>query len=109
MQRAMKYRTYEQNKLGLSDLLALDRTRLANERTFLAYLRAAIMIGLSSITIIKLFPQQPVLQTIAWITLPFSFLLVGVGILRFFRLGRSLRQLEQNAGREQSADTSVFE
>lgn len=100
----MKYRIYEQKELGLGDLLALDRTRLANERTFLAYLRAAIMIGLSSITIIKLFPEQPALLTIAWATLPFSFLLGMIGFVRSFRLGRSLRKLEQNAGREQSGD-----
>ena len=96
----MKYRTYEQQELRLGDLLALDRTRLANERTFLAYLRAAILIGVSSITIIKLFPEQPTLKIFAWVTLPLSFLLAAVGAFRSFRLGNSLRKLEQNAGLE---------
>lgn len=94
----MKYRTYEQQELRLSDLLALDRTRLANERTFLAYLRAAILIAVSSITIIKLFPERPSLIVLAWVTLPLSFLLAAVGVFRSLRLGNSLRKLEENAG-----------
>ena len=94
----MKYTTYEQQELRLADLLALDRTRLANERTFLAYLRAAILIGVSSVTIIKLFSEQSTLLMFAWVALPFSLLLAAVGAVRSFRLGNSLRKLEQNAG-----------
>lgn len=95
----MKYRTYEHQELGLGDQLALDRTRLANERTFLAYLRAAILIGVSSITIIKLFPEQPSLLLLAQVTFPVSFLLAAVGAFRCFRLAQSIRKLEQNNDR----------
>lgn len=92
----MRYRTYEGNDLALSDQLALDRTRLANERTFLAYLRAAILIAVSSVTIIKLFPEQPAMIKFAQVMLPVSALLAAFGVFRCVRLAQSLRRLERN-------------
>ena len=92
---SLRYQNYQQEKLALNDVLALDRTRLANERTFLAYLRAAIMMGVSSITIFKLLPDRPLLVILAQFLIPVAFVVVGVGAFRSVRLAKSLRQLEQ--------------
>jgi putative membrane protein len=43
------------DKLILRDCLAAERTRLANERTLLAYLRCALILFMAAITILKLF------------------------------------------------------
>jgi putative membrane protein len=90
----LRYSNYEKEKLSLGDVLALDRTRLANERTFLAYLRASIMIGVSSVSIFKLLPDERLLVILAWAMLPTSLLLAIVGAVRSNRLARSLRSIE---------------
>ena len=96
----LKYRNHRKEQLALGDVLALDRTRLANERTFLAYLRAAVMIAVSSVSIFKLLPDEPILVAIAWVMLPISILLATVGTIRSMRLAGSLRQLEETSTRE---------
>ena len=48
--------------LALTDILALDRTKLANERTFLTYFRTFIVFLSSGFAIIKL----EILQEIKW-------------------------------------------
>jgi putative membrane protein len=45
------------NELILADHLALDRTRLANERTLLAYIRTAFMLVVAGVTALKLFVE----------------------------------------------------
>lgn len=100
----MKYRNYHENRLALGDMLALDRTKLANERTFLSYLRAAIMVGVSSVSILKLFPDDRTLTTFAWTILPFSIGLVLVGGVRCLRLGRLLQQLDREADQVRAKD-----
>lgn len=93
----MKYKNYHHERMKLGDLLALDRTRLANERTLLAYLRLAIMIAVSAVSILKLLPQDPTLVLIAWAMLPFALFLTVIGAVRSRRLARSLQELEANA------------
>jgi putative membrane protein len=50
----MPYRKFASEDLVLRDELALDRTRLANERTLLAYARTSIMLLVSGATALKL-------------------------------------------------------
>ena len=94
---SLRYRNYQKEQLSLGDLLALDRTRLANERTFLAYLRAGLMLLVSAVSILKLLPNEEVLVTLAWFMLPISLLLAGVGAFRSIRLARLLKQLESSS------------
>jgi putative membrane protein len=73
--------------------LALVRTDLANERTLLAYCRTAVMGAAAGATLIKFFPELPMLQAIAW-----TFIAAGVGVgvtgtVRFTRLHKRLRQI----------------
>ncbi len=46
----------KQQSLDLRDCLALERTSLANERTFFAYARTAIMVLITGVSAFKLFP-----------------------------------------------------
>ena len=89
------YSNYRRGPITLNDALALDRTRLANERTLLAYIRAALMMGVSSITIFKLLPDETTLNIVAWIMLPASIMLALIGIVRSFRVASELSKLEQ--------------
>ena len=85
----MEYEDYEED-LGLRDLLALDRTILANERTMLAYARTAVVPGVSSITLLKVFPDNPLAFFTAVALIPTAILTAALGLRRFFSLSYSL-------------------
>ena len=64
-------------------MLALDRTNLANERTFLAYFRTSIVFLSSGFVILKIEGLQN-LKTLGYILLIAAFFLLIIGIVRFF-------------------------
>jgi len=87
----MRYEDFDED-LGLRDLLALDRTILANERTTLAYARTAVMLGVSAVTLFKVFPDSRWAQTTGVALIPLA-LIVGVfGAVRYFSLAKSLKR-----------------
>lgn len=70
--------------------LALVRTDLANERTLLAYGRTALMVTATGVSLIKFFPDLP-------LVLGWGFSIAGgvigaIGLVRFLRLQRRLRR-----------------
>lgn len=85
----MDYKDFEED-LGLRDLLALDRTILANERTVLAYARTAVMLGVSSVTLLKIFPDNPFAFFTGIALIPLAILIAAIGLQRFLGLSRSL-------------------
>ena len=103
----MKYVTYEKDRLTLGDALALDRTQLANERTFLAYLRAAMMMGVSAVSLLKLFPGEAAFVAFAWTLIPASVALAILGIVRSVRLARALSGLQRNAESVAGSDENL--
>ena len=75
----------------LRDYLALERTKLANERTLLSYVKASIYLLLGGITILQL----QVIASIKWIgylSLLFSIGLFFIGIVRFYQLKKRLKK-----------------
>ncbi|WP_224491558.1 YidH family protein [Robertkochia flava] len=79
-------------KLSLTDLLALDRTRLANERTFLAYFRTFIVFISSGLAIVKL----DILEDIKWLGILLTIVgpvMLVIGTIRFFYVKRHLKKL----------------
>ena len=98
----MSYRDFNDDELILRDLLALDRTRLANERTFLAYVRTSIMVGVSGVSLIKLFPDSRFAQISGWTLLPIAALLMLFAAGRFLRLKHSLSTLPRQTGQTQT-------
>ncbi len=71
--------------MEVKDELAVQRTRLANERNLLAYLRSFIVFLGAGITFIKLFPQDQFLQIFGFILLPVSALFLIQGLISFRR------------------------
>ncbi|MCI0491501.1 MAG: DUF202 domain-containing protein [Planctomycetes bacterium] len=74
----MAYERFESNELTLRDRLAIDRTRLANERTVLSYLRAAFMLLVAGATVIKLFGDSHAAVATGW-----ALIAIGVGVALF--------------------------
>tara|TARA_R100001377_G_C3183469_1_gene107592 strand:+ start:817 stop:1161 length:345 start_codon:yes stop_codon:yes gene_type:complete len=76
----------------LRDYLAIERTRLANERTLLSYVRSSLYLLLGGIAFLQLeeFPNFKFLSVLA---LVFSALFFIVGLYRFVLLKKSLKRL----------------
>lgn len=81
-----------QNK---SDLLALARSKLANERTFLAYFRTAVVFFSSGFAILKLGVLKDIVS-IAYLLSILAPLMLVIGIFRYYYTRRQLRKVFDN-------------
>jgi putative membrane protein len=82
-------------KIILRDYLALERTRLANERTLFAYLRTSIYLILGGIA----FLQLEGLEHIKWLgyfSLGLSVIFMVVGVYTYFKLKNKLKKYYTN-------------
>lgn len=77
------------DRLILRDHLALERTRLANERTFMAYIRSSLylLIGGLALTQVK---GHGDLQWVGGVALGISVFFTVIGTVRFHTLRRQL-------------------
>jgi putative membrane protein len=74
----------------LRDHLAVDRTRLANERTFLAYIRTAFMLLVAGATALKLFAETPAVVVSAWLFIAIGVMVASFGAWRFDSMRRAI-------------------
>lgn len=88
----------------LRDQLAIDRTRLANERTLLAYVRAFIGLFLAGVTFMKLFADDPVYVGIGVGSIVGGVLLLTIGLARYLRLRRRYARLDAPPTRVEPSD-----
>lgn len=81
-------------KLILRDHLALQRTKLANERTLLTYIRSALYLIIAGIAFLNVreFEHIPYL---GYLCLIFSGLLFIVGIIRYLQLKKQINLMYQ--------------
>ena len=75
---------HKEIKLGINDLLAMERTSMANERTFLAYIRTSITVLVPGITGVYI-AQTPLLKIVASLFIPAGFIIFLIGIGRFIK------------------------
>ena len=71
-----------QDEIILRDYLALERTKLANERTLLSYIRSSLYLLLGGIAIIQL---------VGYVSLVLTISLVIIGVYRFQKLNKQLK------------------
>ncbi len=76
----------------LRDYLAIERTRLANERTLLSYVRSSLYLLLGSIAFFQL-KEFSNFEYLALTALIFSTVFFIIGVYRFTLLKRSLKRL----------------
>ncbi|WP_046314205.1 DUF202 domain-containing protein [Pontibacter korlensis] len=71
----------------------MERTKLANERTFLAYMRTAMAMVLAGLTFIKVFEEDPF-----YIGVGIAFIPVGMAVAAFgyYRFARKKREVSQH-------------
>jgi len=90
-------------RLDLREHLALVRSILSNERTFLAYQRTALTQLALAVTFIHFF-DHPAFTIIGWLLVPAALLTIGLGVLRYRRIRALVRAMEA-ATRKSRADT----
>ena len=76
----------------LRDYLAIERTRLANERTLLSYIRSSLYLLLGAIGLFQL-KDFADFKYLAFMALGFSLIFFVIGVYRFTLLKRSLKRL----------------
>jgi putative membrane protein len=76
--------------MGTRDILAVQRTRLANERTLLAYIRTAIVCFIAGVTILKLIPDGIFILVTSLILIVSGILMVFLGIYTYSRTKKEL-------------------
>jgi putative membrane protein len=98
-------RTYlnAKKRMILRDELAVDRTALANERTYLAYIRTAVTLLAAGIGFVKLF-EEPGFTWLGVFTITSSFCLLTYGVWRFIGVRRRLRTLDEAIARRELGD-----
>lgn len=78
-----------QEKIILRDYLALERTRLANERTLFSYIRTSLYLLTVGMGILEIKSIQH-LWAVAWICLVVSIVLFVIGVYRYYQLKKYL-------------------
>jgi putative membrane protein len=76
----------------LRDALALDRTRLANERTFLSYIRTSLAFFAAGAALLHFFPLTST-QVMGWMLLALGAVTILVGGWRFIDVRRRIRHM----------------
>jgi putative membrane protein len=80
----------------LRDYLAIERTRLANERTLLSYIRSSLYLLIGGMAFFQL-KDFPNFQYLGILSLVFSSIFFVIGVYRFVLLKKSLKKLFYNS------------
>ncbi len=108
MLRLKHPRYHNRERLTLRDHLALERTRLGNERTLLSYIRSSLYLLIGGIALVQL-EGHGNLHYVGYLALTFCVVSLAVGYYRFHRLRRQLDRyytipVRKQAGRKDPAD-----
>ncbi|OBQ55964.1 DUF202 domain-containing protein [Tamlana sp. s12] len=79
-------------KVILRDYLAIERTRLANERTLLSYIRSSLYLLIGAFAFFEL-KGYPNFKYFALVCLVFCIIFLVIGVMRFRLLKKSLKKL----------------
>lgn len=87
-----------EERIILRDHLAMERTKLANERTLLSYLRSSLYLLLGGIGLLgikeSIFEE---LRPLGYVAIVLSIIFLVVGVTRFIQLKRHLAKYKQEA------------
>lgn len=83
------YKKFPEKELILRDHLALDRTTLANERTFLAYVRTALTLFVAGVSLIQFFDIHNV-RIAGLVMIPLGFVVLAVGWFKYKKIKRRI-------------------
>jgi putative membrane protein len=73
----------QRDEIILRDYLALERTKLANQRTLLAFLRTSLYMLLGGIAFLRLTDFESI-RWMGYVSLAFSVMLIFIGVVRYY-------------------------
>lgn len=82
-------------KPALNDILAMERTTMANERTFLAYIRTSMTLLIPGVTGFQL-ADSLLLKIVSALFVPLGIVVFIVGVFRFLKKRRLRRLIAKN-------------
>jgi len=82
----------DEKRIILRDYLAIDRTILSNQNTFLAYIRTALTLFVAGLTFIKFF-DQAIIETVGWVFIPLGVTTFIIGTIRYNRIRKVLSRI----------------
>jgi len=85
------YKKTDPEILTIRDHLAIDRTVLANERTFLGYIRTALACLAAGASFVQFFGALS-LTIMGWCLIILACMVLVVGITRFYIVRESIKQ-----------------
>jgi putative membrane protein len=99
----IKFTADYQNKeeIILRDHLALERTKLANERTLLSYIRTTLYLVLGGIAFLGMRDLKEV-KNLGYFSLTLSIIVLLIGIVRFYQLKRHLNKMYKSVPQQTS-------
>lgn len=80
------------NEKRLREHLALERTKLSNERTLLSYIRTSLYLLIGGIALLEL-DHYPKLHWVGYVALAICILFLIIGISRYVVLEKKLKDL----------------
>lgn len=83
--------------LVLREFLAIERTKLANERTLLTYIRTALYFLVAGSTLGYII-DSPFWNTMGWPLIIVGVALGGLGGIRFFRVSKKIIESKKHIG-----------
>ncbi|RKX26897.1 MAG: DUF202 domain-containing protein [Candidatus Zixiibacteriota bacterium] len=89
------YSSFKKRDMLLRDHLAVDRTTLSNQNTFLAYIRTALTLFVAGVTFIRFFGSTAI-EIIGWCFVPIGVFTFVTGLIRYNRLRITLRKIERS-------------
>lgn len=102
-QHYSEYTKYGKQNMILRDYLAVDRTIMTNENSFLAYIRTALTLVVAGVTFLKYFNDGAV-HIIGWIFIASSLLVLVTGFGRYETMNRILLKI---VGRQEFKDLNL--
>ncbi len=89
------YSKFIKEGLILRDYLAVDRTVIANERTFLAYIRTALTLFIAGVSCIQFFDSVAI-EIVGWIFVPMGIATFIVGFTRYKKMKGLVRGIKED-------------
>ena len=83
---------FQKESLLFRDLLAVERTRMANERTLMTYIRTSLMIFASGVSLIEIYKDILFLQILGAVLLPIAVVMIVVSAIRYMNMKKNIRR-----------------
>ncbi|MCA1762267.1 MAG: DUF202 domain-containing protein [Flavobacteriales bacterium] len=103
---SIKKRFKNREDIILRDYLAMERTKLANERTLLSYIRSSLYLLVGGIALIQLEGFERV-KYLGYVSLYLTVIFLVVGVYRFVKLNRILRNYYREIDETDPSDKTI--